>query len=305
MSGTAQSETGPIRHLLLKSVAAAFHDDATIATQWQALDYPAPPDFGRATGEFAALTELLEAQGMRIDYLAATADTGLDSIYVRDASVVCDTGVILCRMGKPARRGEPVACGAFYDALGLPVLGGILAPGTLEGGDVAWLDQRTIAVGRGYRTNDAGIEQLRALLPDGIEVVVVPLPHWRGTSDVFHLMSFLSPIDEDLLLVYSPLLPVPFRELLLERGFALVDVPAEEFDSMGCNVLALGERRCLALTGNPRTRSRLEAAGVEVLVYEGDEISRKGCGGPTCLTRPLRRERQAPGRGTQGPSVSR
>lgn len=293
MSLTAQSETGRIRRLLLKSPAAAFADEATIAAQWRALDYPAAPDFGRAVAEFAAFAELLEGQGARIDFLPPAPDTGLDSIYVRDASIVCDAGAILCRMGKPARRGEPAACAASYQGLDVPVLGAIAAPGTLEGGDVVWLDERTLVVGRGYRTNDAGIEQLRALLPQDIRVVVVPLPHWRGTADVFHLMSMLSPIDENLLLVYSPLLPVPFRELLLERGFALVEVPPEEFDSMGCNVLALGGRRCLALAGNPLTCKRLEAAGVEVLVYDGEEISRKGCGGPTCLTRPIERQRPA------------
>lgn len=291
MNTTAQSETGRIRHLLLRSVEASFRDDATIDAQWRALGYVARPDLGRAAAEYAAFSELLAAQGMRIDYLPETPGTGLDSIYVRDASVVCDAGAILCRMGKPARVAEPTACGALYEALGVPVLGAVGAPGSLEGGDVVWLDERTVAVGRGYRSNDSGIAQLRALLPETVELVVVALPHWRGSGDVFHLMSFVSPIDRDLLLVYSPLLPVPFREFLLQRGFALVEVAAEEFDGMGCNVLSLGGRRCLALAGNPVTRSRLEAAGVEVLVYHGGEISGKGCGGPTCLTRPLTRER--------------
>lgn len=291
MSLTAQSETGHIHHLLLKTPAAAFRDAAAISAQWRTLGYPAPPDFDRAAAEFGALADLLEAQGLRIDYLPETPGAGLDSIYVRDASIVCDAGAILCRMGKPARRVEPAACARFYQASGIPLLGAIRAPGTLEGGDVAWLDECTLAVGRGYRSNAAGIEQLRTLLPEAIEVVEVPLPHWRGTADVFHLMSMLSPVDRDLLLVYSPLLPVPFRELLLDRGFTLVEVPDEEFDSMGCNVLALGGRRCLALAGNPQTRARLEAAGAEVMEYQGEEISRKGCGGPTCLTRPIARER--------------
>jgi N-dimethylarginine dimethylaminohydrolase len=153
-----------------------------------------------------------------------------------------------------------------------------------------WLDRRTLAVGRGYRTNDVGIAQLRALLGDAIdELVVVHLPHWRGAGDVFHLMSIISPVDPDLAVVYSPLMPVAFRERLLDRGMTLVEVPDDEFESMGANVLALGSRRCVMLAGNPRTRARLEAAGVDVVEYEGMEISRKGGGGPTCLTRPLRR----------------
>ena len=202
--------------------------------------------------------------------------------------------MILCNMGKAARRGEPDAEGELYRQLGIPVHGAITGDGSIEGGDVAWLDENTLAVGRGYRTNDEGIRQLRALLePCRAEIVVVPLPHYRGPEDVFHLMSVYSPIDDDLALVYSPLMVVPFRELLLERGIDLVDVPDEEFDSMGCNVLAVAPRRCIMLDGNPETRRRLEAKGVEVHVIEGAEISGKGAGGPTCLTRPILRELQA------------
>jgi N-dimethylarginine dimethylaminohydrolase len=147
-----------------------------------------------------------------------------------------------------------------------------------------------MAVGRGYRTNDRGIEQLRAILDGALEeLVVVPLPHWRGPGDVFHLMSIISPVDQDLAVVYSPLMPVPFRERLLDRGLTLVDVPDEEFDSMGANVLAIGPRQCLMVSGNPITRARLERAGAEVFEYDGREISLKGGGGPTCLTRPLER----------------
>ena len=149
---------------------------------------------------------------------------------------------------------------------------------------------RTIAVGRGYRTNDEGIRQLQALVGPHVRVVVVPLPHWRGAGDVFHLMSIISPVDRDLAVVYSPLMSVPFRELLLDRGIGLIEVPDEEFETMGANVLALAPRRCLMVDGNPRTRALLEQAGAEVLTYEGHEISVKGGGGPTCLTRPIDRE---------------
>ena len=152
-----------------------------------------------------------------------------------------------------------------------------------------WLDSHTFVVGRGYRTNADGIRQLRTILGRGVEVVEVPLPHWRGHHDVMHLMSLISPIDHDLAVVYSPLLPVPFREWLLDRGIQLVEVPDEEFETMGTNVLALGPGRCLMLSGNPRTRAALERAGADVVEYEGTEISVKGAGGPTCLTRPLER----------------
>jgi N-dimethylarginine dimethylaminohydrolase len=163
------------------------------------------------------------------------------------------------------------------------------APGTVEGGDTLWLGRETLLAGRGYRTNASGVEQLAAAFPDA-ELHVFDLPHWNGRAEVMHLMSLISPLDDDLALVYPRLAPVRLLELLAERGIGTVEVPDEEFETMGPNVLALGPRRALALEGNDETRRRLERAGVDVVVYRGDEISRKGDGGPTCLTRPLLRE---------------
>ena len=286
---TYQSDVAPLRRALLKHARDGFVSPQRIADQWAGLGYLGSPDYDRACREFDGFADLLERLGVKLEWMPA-ADIGLDSIYGRDPSVLCDEGVVLCRMGKGARAGEPEAQGRFLHGAGLPIMGAIGGAGTLEGGDAAWLDRETLAVGRGYRTNDEGIDQLGALLPDDIELVQVPLPHWKGAGDVFHLMSMLSPLAEDLLLVYSPLLPVPFRESLLGRGFQLVDVPDEEFDSMGCNVLAVAPGVVVAVEGNPETRRRMEAAGVEVHTYVGVEISGKGCGGPTCLTRTLERD---------------
>jgi len=292
---TAQSEVGTLTRLVVKHARDAFRGATEIAEQWRALGFTAPPDFATAVREYDRFLELLSATGAAVDALPPAASAGLDSIYVRDASVVCDRGVILCRMGKPLREGEPAAQEAMFRAMGYPILGAIAPPGRLEGGDIVWLDRRTIAVGRGYRTNDAGIAQLRALLGDAVdEVVVVQLPHWRGPADVFHLMSIISPVDRDLAVVYSPLMPIAFRDALLDRGLSLVEVPDEEFAGMGANVLAVAPRRCVMLAGNPVTRSRLERAGADVAEYDGDDISLKGGGGPTCLTRPLRRADPSP-----------
>ncbi|MFL6280605.1 MAG: dimethylarginine dimethylaminohydrolase family protein [Vicinamibacterales bacterium] len=290
MSETAQCETGAITRILLKHPRDAFRDAANVAVQWRELNFTAPPEISAAIAEYDRFISCLSDGGLKIHFLPESPGTTLDSIYVRDASVVTDRGAILCRMGKPARAGEPAAQQAAFQTIGYPIAGAISAPGQLEGGDVLWLDRRTIVVGRGYRTNDAGIAQLRGLLDDDIDqLIVVPLPHWRGSRDVFHLMSIVSPVDHDLAVVYSPLMPIPFRELLRERGMSFVEVPDEEFATMGANVLALGRRRALVLSGNPVTRRRLEAAGVEVMAYGGDNISVKGGGGPTCLTRPLLR----------------
>jgi N-dimethylarginine dimethylaminohydrolase len=287
---TAQSDVGRLTRVLLKSSRDAFVSAEVIGREWRSLNFTAPPDFDRALDEYGRFVEIVTSSGATVDLLPP-ADVTLDSIYVRDASIASDRGLILCRMGKPARRGEPAAQAAAAKAMRLPIAGAIEPPGQLEGGDVVWLDRRTIAVGRGYRTNGEGIRQLRVLLGDTIdELIDVGLPHWRGPGDVFHLMSIVSPIDVDVAVVYSPLMPVPFRERLLERGVTLVEVPDEEFDSMGANVLALARRKCVMVAGNPATRARLERAGVEVLEYDGREISLKGGGGPTCLTRPLMRE---------------
>ena len=290
MRDNTLTEVGRLTRVLLKHPRDAFRSDEAIAPQWRSLAFTAPPSIAGATDEYDGFVEVLRAAGTQIDFLPAADATNLDSIYVRDASIVCSRGAILCRMGKRLRSGEPAAQKSAFRQLGIPIAGEITEPACLEGGDVVWLDDRTIAVGRGYRTNAEGILQLHALLGDSIdEVIVVTLPHWRGPGDVLHLMSLISPVDRDLAVVYSHLLPVPFRESLLDRGYTLVEVPEDEFESMGTNVLALAPRECLMLAGNPNTRAALERAGAHVIEYVGREISVKGAGGPTCLTRPLAR----------------
>lgn len=286
-----QSDVGILRRVVVKHARDAFASEDAIDREWRDLRYIARPDFATAGAEYDRFLALLGEAGVEVTRLPPGAAVGLDSMYVRDASLVCDRGLILCNMGKPQRRGEPAAQEAALRAAGIPIHGRIGGGGTLEGGDVCWIDGRTLAVGRGYRTNDEGIRQLRELVRECVDdVVVVPLPHWRGPEDVFHLMSIVSPLDRDLWLVYAPLLPVPFREALLARGIELVEVPGAEFDTLGCNVLAIAPRRVVMVAGNPDTRGRLERAGVTVHEFAGREICLKGGGGPTCLTRPLLRD---------------
>ena len=285
-----QSEVGRLLSVAVKPADDAFRSAAAIDVQWRDLGYTAAPELGAASPEYRKFLALLESAGAEVLCLPPDDSVGLDSLYARDASIVCDAGVILCNMGKRQRRTEPAAQEAALRAAGVPIRGRITGDGCLEGGDVCWIDRRTLAVGRGYRTNDAGISQLRDLVAECVdEVIVVALPHWRGPEDVFHLMSIVSPIARDLFLVYAPLLPVPFREALLARGIELVEVPTPEFETLGCNVLAIAEREVLMVAGNPATRARLEQAGVTVHEFAGREICLKGGGGPTCLTRPLAR----------------
>lgn len=292
MHFTCHSETGKIKSVFIKEVQHAFLNDTHITAYWQKLNYTGKPDLTIATEEYKFFVSLLKKYGADIHYLPADETVNMDSIYCRDAAIATNKGMIICNMGKAARKNEPLAEKKAFEAKGIEILGTITAPGTLEGGDVAWLDEHTLAVGHTYRTNIEGIKQLTNLVkPLGVEVIVVPLPHYKGPEDVFHLMSILSPVDTDLAVVYSPLMPIAFRSFLMEKGYQLVEVPDEEFESMGCNVLALAPRECILVDGNPKTKAALEKAGCKVTVYKGTEISVKGGGGPTCLTRPVYRHK--------------
>jgi N-dimethylarginine dimethylaminohydrolase len=254
---------------------------------WQQLGWHAAPDFEQLAREHEAFRAALASAGAEV--LEARGEPGnLDSIYVYDPVLVVPGGrAILLNPGKMQRRGEPEALGPDLETAGVSIAGRLGEDELAEGGDTIWLDDSTLLVGRTYRTNDAGIAAMRRLLR-GVDVLAFDLPHHRGSSEILHLRSLLNPISPDLMVAYLPLLPVPLVELLEARDVKLVEVPDDEFETMGPNVLGLaGGRRALALAGNDETRRRLQAAGVDVLVYDGDEISRKGDGGPTCLTLPL------------------
>lgn len=285
-----QSEVGQIKSLLLKHPKEAFISQGNIEAQWKELNYSSCPDYDKALQEYDFFVSLFGKSEIDIYYLPQTDQTGLDSLYVHDSIIMTDRGAILCNMGKEKRQGEPGAVKDYFSQLDIPIIGEITGDGRVEGGDVVFFDKSIIAVGEGYRTNVEGIQQLKNLIQDFIEdVIVVPLPHWQGPDDVLHLMSFISPIDFDLAVVYSRLMPIPFREWLLERGIKFIEVPDEEYGTMACNILAVAPRKCIMLEGNPLTKQRLEEEGVEVWEYKGEEISRKGAGGSTCLTRPLLR----------------
>jgi N-dimethylarginine dimethylaminohydrolase len=277
---------GPLRKLAIRRPEVAFRDDARIDAEWRALNYHARPDLAAAIREYAAFEAILRATGTELIPLGDGDGLTLDSLYVHDALIPSPTGLIKCHMGKPARRREPDINAGYID---LPVAGAVTAPAMIEGGDVLWLDDQTLIVGIGYRTNLAAVDQLRRILGEGIDVLPFDLPHYKGSSDVFHLLSVLSPVDRDLAVVYPPLMPVRLVQLLEDRGIAFVEVPDAEFPTMGCNVLALAPRHAVVVSGNPETARRLAAAGCRVEVIEAQNISRLGEGGPTCMTRPLLR----------------
>ena len=290
MRKTHHSEYLQLEQVYIKRVKEAFLSQEMIDKQWNELNYLSKPDLQLALDEYQKFEATFTKNNIETLHFSSNKNVKMDSIYCRDASIATDFGIIICNMGKEGRINEPQAQLEEYQNKGISILGQIQSPGTLEGGDVAWLNENTLAVGHTYRTNEEGIKQLKELLmPKGVAVIVANLPHYKGQDDVFHLMSILSPVDKDLAVVYSPLMPIKFRNELLKRGFQLIEVPEEEFESMGCNVLAISPRNCVMVEGNPITKSLLEKAGCKVTTYLGTEISVKGGGGPTCLTRPLAR----------------
>jgi dimethylargininase len=276
----SQHMTAALRRVLVRP------PQAVDVPSWRDLGWRGEPDPARLSAEHATFCSLLEEAGAEI-VLSECTPGNLDAIYTFDPALVTDEGALLLRPGKPQRRDEPDGLVPALEAAGVPVRARLSGQEYAEGGDTLWLDRQTLLVGRSYRTNEAGIAALRRALPD-VDVVAFDLPHLRGPAEVLHLLSLISPLADDLAVVYLPLLPTRLVEALREREISLVEVPDEEFETMGTNVLALAPRVALALEGNRETRLRMEKSGVDVLVYEGVELS-KGDGGPTCLTRPLLR----------------
>jgi dimethylargininase len=277
-----QDQTSPLRRVYVRP------PEPEAVRHWREYGWRSAPDPARAAAEHEAFRDLLSAAGAEVVVGTSPSPGDPDAIYTYDPVLMTDEGAILLRPGKPGRRGEPSIAAADLGAAAVPVVAALGEPALAEGGDMCWLDRNTLLVGLGYRTTTAGLDALRALLPD-VTVVSFDLPHLAGPAACTHLLSFVSMLDVDLAVASLPHLPVRLVELLRGAGVRIVEVPEAEFDSMGANVLALGPRVALALEGNDETRRRMEAAGVDVRTYQGDEISRKGDGGPTCLTRPLER----------------
>ncbi len=281
-----QSMVAPLRRVLVQQPAPPANDD-----DWRRHGYTRPVDHGQAVEEHAAFCEVLTGEGIEVIVQSADEPGRLDSIFVYDTSILTDEGAFLGNPGKELRRSEVDRARAAYEELGVPVIGQLEDPAMLEGGDSFWVDANTLAVGIGYRTNLAGIDLGRTYLqPFGVDILPVALPHWRGPDECLHLLSLISPVAERMAVVYSSLISTPFMQVLRELNWMLIDIPDEEFATQGTNALALAPNKVLILKENTGTRRLLEAAGVEVLVYSGDEISHNRQGGPTCLTKPILRD---------------
>jgi N-dimethylarginine dimethylaminohydrolase len=270
----------PLRRVLVRAPATAG-DFAAVG--WR------PPDPGLLGAQHEAFCALLAGLGCEVE-VAAALNGAVDATYVRDPGLVTRRGGVVFQMAKPARQNEPGHLGAALEAAGVPVVARLDGAARADGGDFVWLDPQTLLIGRSYRTNADGVAQMREIMAaEEATVVSVDLPHDRGPGHVLHLMSFLSPVAEDLAVVFPPLAPVALMQTLADRSVTVVAVDPGEYATMACNVLAVRPRQVIMLDGNPLTRRALQRHGCEVHCYDGSEISLKGDGGPTCLTQPLLR----------------
>lgn len=278
----------PLKRVIVKHPNEAFLNQQHLANEWQAFNYIEAPDFQEAVHEYEHFIEVLRKYVSQIDYLPVSTEVGMDSLYAHDPVKFTAQGAIILKSGKKLRQSEAAVYQEFLEAKGIPIIGSLTGDAVSDGGDLVWLDDRTLVVGRGYRTNDEAIRQLKELTCDLVdEFIVVQLPHDQGEEECLHLMSFISMVDKDLAVVHSRLMPVFFRQLLIERGIQLIEVSEEEYHTLGCNVLALAPRVCMMVSGNENTKQQLIDAGATVYEYKGEEISVKGTGGPTCLTSPV------------------
>lgn len=278
----------PLERVIVKHPNDAFISQDQINNEWQKFNYVEAPDFNEALNEYADFISILEKHVPQIDYLPTSSKVGMDSLYAHDPVKFTSKGAIILKSGKALRQPEADVYKEFLKEKNIPVIGELTGNAVADGGDIVWLDDRTLAVGRGYRTNDEAIRQLKEMTADLVdEFIIVQLPHDQGEAECLHLMSFISMVDRDLAVVHSRLMPVFFRQLLIERGIQLIEVPNDEYMNLGCNVLALAPRVCVIAAGNDCTKQQLLDAGATVYEYKGNEISYKGTGGPTCLTCPV------------------
>lgn len=289
-SVNGHSMTGTLKCVLVCSPKHAGWNRPEYVARWRELGFRHAPDFEVAQAQHDFMCEQLTAAGAKVLDLDFSSELSLDVVYVHDASLATDSGIILMHMGKATRVQEGAHQGAFFRSCAFPMLAEILAPGTAEAGDMVWLDSETLLIGRGYRTNAAGIRQMREILsPKGVQVISAPLPHGAGSSECLHLMSLISLLDEKTALVDLPSIAVETVELLESYGFSFIEIDDSERSTLACNVLALGNGRLLAIEENQQTNERLRQAGFDVRTFPGSELGINGGGGPTCLTRPLLR----------------
>ena len=285
------SNVKKLKNVILKHPKDAFKSQSNIDGQWQELNFIAKPDYKIALKQYDKLLNILDDNNVSMNFLPSDNETFLDSIYTHDPMFMTPDGAIIGNMGKQFRKKETDMIEEYLINNNIPILGKIKNNGTMEGGDVIWINKSTVAVGLTYRTNIEGINQLENILSKiSITLIKVDLPHWSGPSDVLHLMSLISPLKDKLFLIYEKLIPISFLNFLRSIDINFIHIEESEYETLACNVLPLSEYKCLIVKGNPKTRSIIEKSGIETLEIDASEICYKGSGGPTCITRPIHRD---------------
>ncbi|MCK9217450.1 MAG: arginine deiminase family protein [Firmicutes bacterium] len=290
MSVGSQSMVDKIQTVVIKHARDAYISQEYLEDNWKKWGFFSCPDYEKCVKEYNEFEKIIKKLIPDVKHMPKDEEAGLDSIYSHDSVKFTKKGAIILNMGKATRKNEPKSMKSYLESINVPILGEITGHGTVEGGDVLWLEDNKVAIGRGYRTNDEGIKQFKELVKDLVDdVIVVPMPHGNNEEECLHLMSVISPIDKDLAVVYSRYMPVFFRQMLISKGIKLIEVIDEEYMPLGTNVLTVEPRKVVLMKGNQDIKEKLLNEGVEVYEYEGKHISLPGNGGATCMTAPLYR----------------
>ena len=243
---------------------------------------------------YSSFTKILTDLDVKILWMESKNNENADSIFTYDASFMTPRGAILLLPGKPLRKGEEKIHEAFYKKNNIPIIGRLSGSASAEGGDIFWVDKETVVIGKSFRTNQEGIEQIKRIF-NAFNVIVFSfdLPFFLGSEACLHMMSLISLVDDKKALTYKTLLPIGLVQLLEKKGYDLIEAPEDEFissEGLNINVLAIKPGECVMISGFPKTKKTLENNGVNVHTFEGNSLC-IGCeGGPTCLTRPILRE---------------
>lgn len=287
MTYGVSSMTAPLKRVALRAPSPSLLN--ADLHKWHYSDLFDADKIAKTYPQFA---QTLQNAGCEVIYMDGDDQGIADAIFTYDASLMTPQGAILMSPGKLLRQGEQELHRAFYNTHQIPILAEI-TNGTAEAGDTLWLDDETLIIGRGFRTNASGANQIAAALnPHGINCPTFDLPVYTGADACLHLMSLISMLDTKTALICRELLPVALYQLLIDRGITLIEAPFDEFQSTGTlstNVLCTSPKNVIMLAGIPKTQAAIEAAGIQVTTFEADALCIACEGGPTCLTRPILR----------------
>ncbi len=240
-------------------------------------------ELGDAKKQHREFSEALSSAGVEVLYVECRKDRHYQ-VYTRDVGVPTRRGVLLGRFRESARKGEENFAEEAFIKGGIPIIGRV-SEGSLEGGDVHYVDDETLAIGVGARSTLEGIKEAEGTLR-GLGLTIIPVEFPEG---YLHLDLLFVVIGDRICVACIEMLPPSFLEMLKHKKFTMLEVSKEEAMELKSNVLSLDEKTVLSFRENRRLNDKLEALGFEVLKPEINIFTRGG-GGPRCLTFPLERD---------------